>query len=363
MDLARPWRPRLSLWLLLLGLGLALAAPAVGAVDREAVYTATVAVEGRSAAARERAAEQGLERVLGRMTGAYEDLGDSPAAALLERPERYLAGYRYQRGDEGQGLRIELRFDDAALRQALGERQVPVWGSYRPPVLAWLAVERGGERRLLGADDTGDRVYNRFQRLAAERALPLSLPLLDLQDRRALGFIDIWGGFDEVVREASARYDPSTVLALALRRDGDGRWRGRWHLLLGEEGHAYRSGPGGLEAVMRRGLDEVGRALVRRYAVVPGSHSGEYLRIEVRGLEAATDYVELVRELEGVRGVEGAGVLRASGRRAELRLELGRSRERVLGGLNALQRLELEPPPAEAQGGEGRQARAYRWRG
>ncbi len=52
---------------------------------------------------------------------------------------------------------------------------------------------------------------------ADERGLPIAWPLLDLQDRDAVTFIDVWGGFEDRIVAASARYRADAVLIGEVR--------------------------------------------------------------------------------------------------------------------------------------------------
>ncbi len=357
-----PRRRRGAVRLAACGLLLGLA----GAAAAADLYTAQVELDSREAAERSAAAEAGLEQVIGRLVGAYGGLGaDHPAAGLLEAPERFLAGFQYERLD-GEALAVALRFDREALRSALGEREVAVWGRHRPPLLNWLAVELDGQRRILGpgADGPRGRIVARLRAGAERRALPLRFPALDLQDRRALGYVDVWGGFDERIREASARYGEGPVLAAGLRRLGPEAWQGRWLLLAdGAVIAEHESGPAGLGEAIQAGLDAVGRRLTERLAAVPGAHAGERLPIAVLGIEDVADYLGALRHLEQARGVTRVAIRRVDGDRVTARLTVDRSPARVAEALADGGALRLEAPPAgaDAEGGEGAAPRAYRW--
>ncbi|MCC3751434.1 MAG: DUF2066 domain-containing protein [Halorhodospira halophila] len=334
----------------------------VGTAAASDLYTAEVRVDGRQDAEREAAVEAGLERVIGRMVGVYHGLEDHPAGELLDDAERYLESYRYLRLDDE--LAVELRYEGGVLRRHLGERDVAVWGEHRAPILLWVATEIDGRRDLLGfaAAGTEGEVLETLHDGAEQRALPLMYPTLDLRDRQAVGFVDIWGGFDESLREASQRYGSAAVVAVGLRKAGTGAWRARWTVLTGEDALQHHTGPGELERVVTEGLDEVGGALTRRFAVVPGEHDGQQLEIALIGIDAVEDYLGAVRYLEEVTGVEQVDVQRIAGDRVTLRLLLARSPERVAEDLDDAETLWPEAlPAAEVGPGGGQLTRSYRW--
>ena len=52
---------------------------------------------------------------------------------------------------------------------------------------------------------------------ADERGLPIAWPLLDLQDLNAVTCTDVWGGFEDEIVAASARYRSDAVLIGKVR--------------------------------------------------------------------------------------------------------------------------------------------------
>jgi hypothetical protein len=93
--------------------------------------------------------------------------------------------------------------------------------------LLWVAVDDGaGGRALLGAGEPSDcgtpanarmkemvgAVREEVVAAADERGLPIAWPLLDLQDLGAVTCTDVWGGFEEQIVAASARYRADAVL-------------------------------------------------------------------------------------------------------------------------------------------------------
>src|SRR5690606_25504380 len=145
-----------------------------------------------------------------------------------------------------------VEFNAARVSQALAQRNRPVWGPERPLTLLWVAFDDGfGERVLLGANDAGVAAGSPLAELlqttraelaaaADERGLPIALPLLDLEDLQALTFTDVWGGFEEPIRAASARYGADSIL-IGRVRIGDFGPEVQW-LLLGAAGRQLLAG-------------------------------------------------------------------------------------------------------------------------
>ena len=93
---------------------------------------------------------------------------------------------------------------------------LPVWRANRPTVVAWVVLDDGSERRILGAESTHPAIEALRSR-ARERGVPLRLPLLDLQDLSAVSFTDVWGGFEEGIVAASARYRADAAIDVRER--------------------------------------------------------------------------------------------------------------------------------------------------
>src|SRR5690606_41001353 len=111
------------------------------------------------------------------------------------------------------------QFDGVSLSRALRQAGLPDWGTERPDVLVWLAVDDGGDRYLV-SESGGQHIAPLVRQAARRRGLPVTLPLLDVEDQRALLFSDVWGGFFGRVETASQRYQPQVILTGKLQRTG-----------------------------------------------------------------------------------------------------------------------------------------------
>ncbi|WP_226801771.1 DUF2066 domain-containing protein [Alkalilimnicola sp. S0819] len=299
----------------------------------QSLFDVRVPVANGGAQAREQAMPAALEQVLARLTGQGGLAADERLRDLLPRAGRYVQRYSYEQGEDDAPPTLRLSFDDRALRAALAERQVPVWQQGKPAVLAWVAVEQGRERDLLGGED--DPALRQAMREAArDYGLALLFPLLDLEDRRSIRVSDVWGGFADSVLTASRRYEASAVLSARLNQDRAGRWQGAWRLYLGgEAAAAWQSRGESAQGALADGMRGLAQGFAARYAVVPGQRE-ERLRLRVEAVSQASDYAWLQQRLAEVPGVSGVGLARAEGRDLEFELALDLAPERVLGTLD-----------------------------
>lgn len=304
-----------------------------------------LSVPDRTPEARREALQQGLDRVLIRLTGHAEP-AELPALDPVRSgdPARWASQYSYAEADEEDGetesssggddaeLVLRARFDISGLLERLGERNAPVWDENRPAVLVWLVVQEPTSGELL-ARDSDHRVRNLLEEAARRRGLPIVLPRMDDEDRSVIQAADIRGRFDEPVQEASARYE-APLVATAVFYTGDSRLR--WRLLDGGEertgGTVTTDDP---EQGLQDWVGEMTDYLVDLYAV-RGERERE-ISIRVEDIERLQDWNRLQNFLGGLAGMRDIQLRRLRGDTADFRA-------RFAGPATKLERLaKLQP--------------------
>ncbi|HEX6998888.1 MAG TPA: DUF2066 domain-containing protein [Gammaproteobacteria bacterium] len=287
-----------------------------------------------------------MGRLLTRVTGSRDARFDPDLAPLIEEADDFVNQY----GQDRQG-RIRVDFNASRLAQALMALNRPVWGPERPLTLLWVAFDNGlGERALLGAGDpAGAGVSPEMAALmkstreeltlvAEERGLPIAFPLLDVQDLAAIGFPDVWGGFEEPVRAASARYAPDAILIGRVRASDFGP-EVQW-LLLGVGERRLLAG-----STIREGLDWAADLYASQYAVLG---EGGTTRITVLDVTSFSDYGRVMSYLESLSVLQSVDVEALEGDVLSLRVAARGDAsvlERVLGLGGVLRRAEQPGPP------------------
>lgn len=199
--------------MLLLALNLVFQSTAIASTTVD-LKTGKVPVKDRSSRSLQRASQQSLEQVLVKLTG-QQDINEYQSLATLHADaNRFLRAYRYTE-EQGQ-LYFVADFDRQQIEQALIELGLPIWGSRRPDGLLWLVVEDQDGNRTLLADDSLDKVVSVAREQANYRGIPLSIPLMDLDDSVTISEYDVWGLFPEPIIGASRRYKVEYVLAARL---------------------------------------------------------------------------------------------------------------------------------------------------
>lgn len=341
--------------LALLGTCLLLALLPAFAADR--ALSVRLPVESQLPEVREQAMRQGLSQVLLRLTGR-DDIAETEAAALLERPGRYLQRYQYET-EAGQRLMLLMQFDGQAVRRALAELGIETWRAERPPVLVWLAVEQPGGRVLVGGEE-GVGLRAQLQAAATRRGVQLLFPLMDSEDRQRISSTDVFGGFIERIQQASERYGAAVILTGRMHPQSGG-WAARW-ILSGVDAMSWNMSALSQEELLDAAAAELARRLRARYAMLPGAGAEiQQLVIEVQGVSTLRDYTRLERRLREVLGVTGLRPLRLEPNAVALQLMLDAPPQRVLGLLER-DRLLVHLPvlDSEADAAPGSQVPVYR---
>jgi uncharacterized protein len=337
--------PHLRQWIGLMALCvLAMSSATADEIGGSALYEARVAVEDRSAESRRGGIREAGIVVLSRISGERKPEEHPELSAIVDRLQGLVSRYSIETDDD-DGLVLRVRFDADAMDREVREAGHALWGRERPRTLVWLAMRDGGDRRLVRGDD-GSGVLAELTETAQRRGLPLLFPLMDLEDRAKVDFADIWGGFDDQVLEASARYNANAILIGRLERSGSNAWSGRWTLYQPDGAVRWRGSPEPRRQALAEGLHETADRMALRFAVDGGPDGGAGLKLRVRGLNELEDYVAVERYLQSLTPVEQ---LRLESLERDTAIFLIQSR----GGLRTLeQAIELGDRLVRAESGE-----------
>lgn len=297
----------------------------------DTLFQADAPATGRDTEARQAALQQALATVLVRITGDAGVVNSEAGQQLLGKPGRFVAQFRFSetpaavRGDAAT-LRLWAQFDEVALTRALRELGLPYWGRDRPDVLVWLAVDDSGNRFLV-SDASQDPLADALRDAARQFGLPASLPLLDLQDQRAVSFSDLWGGFLGTVQKASERYHPQVVLVGRVDHSRGG-WGGQWSLLGAGTRQNWTAHGVSAEEVVRAGVAEAAGLLGTQYAMVASDQTSQV--VSVRGIGKLEDYAQVQGYLASLSPVEQVQVAMVSGDEVQFSLRLNTSEQSLV---------------------------------
>jgi hypothetical protein len=247
-----------------------------------------------------------MMQLLTRMTGRRDAAQAPELAHLIADVRSYVNSWGYLDRE-----RVRVGFNSTAVASELTSANWPVWGAERPETLLWIAVDFGdGQRALMGASPVAAEwtpefaefmldLRTQLDAVASERGLPVTYPLLDLQDLDSITFAEVWGGFDGLISAASERYNADGVLVGRIAVSSFGL-DVRWTFL--DEGRGAVLGTD-----IRGGLDWLADQYAAEFGVVGGARSARVTVLDVTSLAAygrVMSYLESLSVLQSV-DVEG----------------------------------------------------------
>ncbi len=275
------------------------------------LYQAQVPVVDKGETERVLALGAALRKVLVKLTGERNPQASPGVVRAMSQPRHFVQQFRYLASpstEAGSPAQLELwaRFDPRAVDDLLREAGLPIWESTRPAVLTWVAL--GGESGpvLIGVDDRPD-VFEVLERSAADRGLPLLVPLLDLEDRAGVSGTDVWSGSGGKILQSSARYRSDIVLVARLNEAGSGVWQASWILFLDAAAQDWSNRGKSLAPLLEDGFNRAADLIARRFAGTPQNVGAEGIPIEVHNVRTLEDYarvVDYLRSLDRVTQVD-----------------------------------------------------------
>lgn len=274
-----------------------LTAPAAFAVDADWILTADVPLASRAPADQKLALQEGMRRVLVRLSGRTT-LGTSvPLARAFAEPHLYAKQITAVPIAGGEALRVT--FNEAALSSLLKSMGMTVWPKTRPQVVVWPAAGSATDARLVG----GGPFVAALQTAARARGVPLVVPRMDAADRAAVTGADVMGRVAEPVLKASSRYQAEMVLLGSWREGPGGRGNGDWLLF-------SAAGPVPFRATSENAVRHAEALTEWLVAVATGRQAlpaaltgGQPLRVQVDGIVTLDDYAGAIAALGKVSEV------------------------------------------------------------
>ena len=315
-------RPILTILLLILP-GALLAPGALRAAEVVPwLYEVAVPVENQSEQERTRASSDGLLRLLTRLTGLNYVPRTPEVTAALAQPDGFYNEFRFARVERdplntptiGDPLQIEapktqlelvIQFDPEPVQALIRSAGLPIWRAQRERVLVWAVVADENGRQIVGAASDLPLVAGLSQR-ARDRGLPLTLPLLDLEDQLAVDPAAVWGRLSQVIDPASRRYGADVLLLGRISPDGMGGWRSDWEFWVDGVVVPFEAENTDLKIHGLDAVDVLADELAAR-RVVHGRQAGQ-IQLAVSGVRTPADYGALIGYVNSLEFVQSVGV-------------------------------------------------------
>ncbi|MCH7349291.1 DUF2066 domain-containing protein [Aeromonas sp. MR7] len=284
------------------------------------------------------AQSQALGDVLVKVTGKRDILTQPAVVKALAAPGDYVQHYGYQ--DVGPVKFLKADFDVAKVNALISQSKFALLGPARPQVAIWLVINEG-ERRVL-PDQSSDGWAAALRTQSQAMGLPVSIPLMDLDDNMAVNATDVWGRFADPILKASQRYGAEMVVLGKLTPEGE-KWSIDWGLYGpkagGELAELTRGSGSGSQAEVAQGFaDGLAAWLVQNYgARISGVASSQTLVVE--GLSGIDGMITVQKMLQGMASVTKVEIGKLEGDKVTFNLALQGDKAELIRGLQLESRL------------------------
>ena len=331
------------------------------------IYSERVPVANESDAERSQAFKNALQIVVVRATGEQRNLSHPAVQEALENAQSYVEAIRYfsetiipastrQANEPQQTLPgdtvdrsvdespddpmpdqdqqrqavpaaieqrfIEVEFSSILVERMLADAQIPLWGSNRPSVLIWMALQDESGNRSLMTPDINKDIVDHIKGFADARGLPVLFPVLDFEDRRNLSADLVWRLDEEAVRTASLRYGADSILTGRLHYTSSGELVGLWQFQFQGDSETFDGFSTDLGGYLNGPLERVTAQLAQYFAILPDADLATSAILRVDGISDLQDYSALVAYVGGLGLVDSVTTSQVAGERLELRLGL-----------------------------------------
>jgi len=342
------------------------------AVEVNDLYQSEVLVTSQSKTDRVAALKKAMRAVVLKVGGQESVLLNPSVKTAINRYNNYITQFHYDRklkpnkttGRAQTALYLGAAFNEDKINQLFQQAKLPIWGRLRPQILVWLIEEDGFNRDVLseGAESSMPEQILSFSKV---RGLPLTLPLMDLDDALTLSVSDLWGRFSEPTKQMSSRYMSDAILIIrssnsSLLDNTDDQFDGGgneekmieenctvvlceqpvkvapqyvmdWSLVSQNQLFSESYQGEDKNVLLAQVLSDVSNNIYQRYALSTGLNN-EYV-IDVANIAGLSDYVAVMRFLNDLSSVEAATLVEVSGDNRRIKLKLLGSRQVLLASL------------------------------
>jgi hypothetical protein len=351
------------------------------AVEVKDLYQANIALNSRNNADRAIALKKALSSVMVKVGGNKSVLENLIIKKALSNYQLYLNQYRYQLKANNminstiedkqptEVLFLSASFNENKINELFQQADLAIWGSLRPKILLWLVNEDGFTRTII-SNSTQSNLPFIVNEFSAQRGLPIMMPLMDLTDARDVTLSDIWGRFDEPIKEASRRYLAEDIVVMRISNSSLLAYESEplvddekqncgvlcsqattnepvyildWSLLgwnlEGEQEIINQQYQGDdKNKLLQQGLAQLTDLIYEHYALSTTSNND--FVIEVANINSLATYVEVFDFLTNLSSVKAVTLLKVDGASRRFKLQLLGSSEAFISSLKLNKQLE-----------------------
>lgn len=315
-------------------------------------FQASVPVKSQQRDERRKATEEALFQVLVRMSGSRDIIENEEVLNQLKNAPRYIQQFQYENLESEELLEqgftdlLMVKFSQSAVRKVLNRSGLPYWAENRPKTLVWVVEDMEDLGRSLLNQYSDAEVINSLQASAQARGLPLSFPVLDLQDQQVLSPDDVWDFNEEAIIEASQRYAADVILVGRYSQTSTGNVWSIWQFFHAGATQSYdaRLDAESIEAGSQVGpeaLAPLADFLAGRYAFHSSGELSDRLVVQLSGVTDFRDYRKSLDYLEGLAAISSLQVAAVRGDSMLLYLASDASVEKLLSVITLDSKLDI----------------------
>ncbi|QOL25191.1 DUF2066 domain-containing protein [Thalassotalea sp. LPB0316] len=321
------------------------------AVEVTQLYTGKVEVQGQDNTSRDIALAQAMEQILLKVGGNNDFLAQQVILDALKAPSRFVAQFYYDRVDQKTLLVAE--FDENKINQLFYQAELPILGNIRPLIAVWLVEEQDLSRRII--NHSSEHVLARkVKDFSQQRAVPMMLPLMDLEDINRIQVSDIWGRFAEPVKAASERYLAETSVIIRVSNNTlieqdlavqdcqlpcqQTFYALDWSILESYQQFGERLQGSNPELLLEQALVSISEHIHQQYAL--STNTRNIFTIEVANVDSLNTYVEISKFLTDLSAVSNVTLSYAQGSVRRFDIALLGSKQAFMASIKLIDKLQ-----------------------
>jgi uncharacterized protein len=301
----------------------------VYAVRVTTLYQAEIPVSSQSAQEKTHAIQDGLVRVLIKVSGNKQILEKYPALkASLSQADSLVQEYKYTSitgAAKSESNLLSLHFDPDGVNRLLREAGAPIWEANRPLILVWLAYQ-GLNHPVDIVDSAKGLIQTQLKQSTGQRGLAVILPMMDMQDINTVTVNDVINKSLPTLQQAAARYDSNAMLVGHLSQNNIDI-ESEWTLVLGADKWEWDVRGKSLQEVLNGLANNIADTLASRYATVVTDAVQTQLSLKVAGVKQQNDLLQLIKYLQHLTSVADVQLASVAGSDVVLNVNLRGSKQ------------------------------------
>lgn len=267
------------------------------------LYQATVPVASRSEADFQKGLSNAYLQVLLKTSGNPTIANVPGIAQSPETLNNIVQRYTYAvqtSSDNVPQLVLTVNFDPSSIRQILQNAGQVFWGDHRPLSLLWIAYQSQNGISILTSDSSDPLVAN-VKNTAQQFALPVLLPLMDLQAMSVISPQDVWNLTPAVLQRASLRYHVTNIIAGKIYSLPEGNWQGDWLAILdNNQPIQWQNQGASVQQVIQLAIGNLANTLAQRYATTTTQSSQTQLTLQINQVSGLNQYLAVMQYLKNL---------------------------------------------------------------